>query len=105
EVMNQQREVIYGERRRVLHGEDLRDQITGMMHDVIAEYVEGATSSGYAEEWDLDQLWTALGTLYPVAITQDDVIETAGSRSALTADLLRDEITADIEAAYDAREE
>ncbi|GAB3296946.1 preprotein translocase subunit SecA [Epidermidibacterium keratini] len=105
EVMNQQREVIYGERRRVLHGEDLSEQINGMMHDVVADYVEGATSSGYAEEWDLDQLWTALGTLYPVALTQDDVIESAGSRGAITPELLRDEITADIESAYEAREE
>ncbi|PRZ38586.1 protein translocase subunit secA [Antricoccus suffuscus] len=104
EVMNKQREVIYGERRRVLEGENLRDEIGHMIRDVIGEYVEGATSTGYAEDWDLDQLWTALGTLYPVALTQEELFETAGGRAALTADLLREEITADIEAAYDARE-
>ena len=105
EVMNQQRTVIYDERRRVLEGEDMRPQIEGMVHDVVTEYVDAATATGYAEDWDLDQLWTALKTLYPVKVTQDDIIEHAGGRSRLTAKLLREEIIADIEAAYDEREE
>ena len=69
EVMNKQRTVIYDERRQVLDGADLSDQIRPMIDDVVTSYVEGATASGYPEEWDLDQLWTALKTLYPISLT------------------------------------
>ena len=59
DVLNRQRKVIYGERRRVLEGADLHEQIRGMINEVIAGYVAGATSEGFPEEWDLDQLWRA----------------------------------------------
>src|SRR5260370_16758154 len=68
EVMNQQRKVIYAERRRILEGEDLQQQATDMLTDVITAYVDGATVEGYAEDWDLDALWTALKTLHPAPI-------------------------------------
>src|SRR5207244_1392037 len=68
--------------------------------------VEGATASGYAEEWDLEQLWTALKTLYPVSLTIDDAIDQAGGqKSDLTREFLVEELTADAQSAYDAREE
>src|ERR1700742_714126 len=51
EVLNQQRTVIYDERRKVLNGADMSDQFHPMVADVVRSYVEGATSSGYAEEW------------------------------------------------------
>jgi preprotein translocase subunit SecA len=106
EVMNKQRTVVYGERRQVLHGEDLSDQIRPMITDVVTSYVEGATASGYPEEWELDQLWTALKTLYPISLTVDDAVEQAGGeRSDLTREFLVEEIVADAQAAYDAREE
>lgn len=73
EVMNQQRKVIYAERRRILEGENLKDQALDMVRDVITAYVDGATGEGYAEDWDLDALWTALKTLYPVGITADSL--------------------------------
>ncbi|WP_033293830.1 preprotein translocase subunit SecA [Amycolatopsis jejuensis] len=75
EVMNEQRKVIYAERHRVLEGEDLREQIEHMIIDVVKAYSEGATSEGYAEDWDHEQLWTALKTLYPVSLDWDDLIE------------------------------
>src|SRR5690606_10084487 len=68
EVLNQQRTVVYEERRKVLAGEDIKEQIEHMLEDVIAEYVNGATAEGYAEDWDLDKLWTAVGMLYPPSI-------------------------------------
>ncbi len=68
EVMNQQRTVIYEERRRILRGEDLEGQVQHMLTDVVSAYVDGATADGYVEDWDLEQLWTALKTLYPVGI-------------------------------------
>ncbi len=106
EVLNKQRTVIYEERRTVLAGADLSDQFRPMIDDVVREYVEAATSSGYAEEWDLEQLWTALRTLYPVSLSIDEAIEQAGGeKSDLTREFLLDELTADAQSAYDAREE
>jgi preprotein translocase subunit SecA len=106
EVMNKQRTVIYDERRQVLEGKDLTDQIRPMITDVITSYVEGATASGYPEEWDLEQLWTALKTLYPISLTIDEAIEQAGGEKAdLTREFLVEELVADAQAAYDQREE
>jgi preprotein translocase subunit SecA len=106
EVMNKQREVIYAERRKVLEGADLHEQVRHMLDDVVAAYVEGATAEGYPEDWDLTQLWAALKTLYPISLTVDDVIrEAGGDRSGLSVELLLEEIKADIHAAYDQREQ
>jgi preprotein translocase subunit SecA len=104
DVINKQRTVIYEERRRVLDGEDLRDHVRHMMEDTVQAYVDAATAESYAEEWDLDKLWTALGTLYPISVTLDEVEENVGGRTGVTAEVLVQEITADILAAYDKRE-
>jgi preprotein translocase subunit SecA len=105
EVLNRQREVIYGERRKVLEGADLHTQVRGMIEDVVAAYVEGATSDGFAEEWDLEQLWTALRTLYPVGLSIEALEEDNGGRAGLAADYLKAQLTEDALAAYDRREE
>ncbi len=106
EVMNRQRVVIYEERRRVLEGEDLHEQVRGFLDDTIEGYVAAETSEGYAEDWDLDRLWTALGTLYPTGVTPDELIEhSGGGKSGLTQEFLTEELRADAHAAYDAREE
>jgi preprotein translocase subunit SecA len=104
DVLNRQREVIYAERRRVLEGEDLHEQVRHFIGDVVTGYTQEATAEGFAEDWDLDKLWTALGTLYPVGITVDEVVEEVGDRSAVTADLLLAELTSDAQVAYDRRE-
>jgi len=101
EVMDLQRKVIYAERRRVLAGEDLRDQIEHMMSDVITAYVNGATENGYAEDWDLDQLWSALKTLYPVGIKYEAIAEDTGD---LTRERLLEAVLDDARAAYSRRE-
>ena len=106
EVLNKQRTVIYEERRKVLSGEDLSDQIRPMIDDVITGYVDGATANGYAEEWDLEQLWAALKTLYPISLTIEEAIETAGgARNDVSRDFLAEELRADAQAAYDQRED
>jgi preprotein translocase subunit SecA len=105
DVINRQREVIYSERRRVLAGEDLHEQIRHMINDAVGGYVDAATSDGYAEEWDLDQLWTALRTLYPISLTVEGLEDEVGDRSGISAEFLREEAIADAQAAYDRREE
>jgi preprotein translocase subunit SecA len=106
EVMNQQRKVIYAERHRILEGENLQQQATDMLVDVITAYVDGATSEGYAEDWDLEALWTALKTLYPVGITADSLTrqDLESERDELTRDELLDALLKDAERAYAARE-
>jgi preprotein translocase subunit SecA len=105
DVMSRQRAVIYAERRRVLEGADLHEQVRGMVDDVVSAYVTGTTADGYAEDWDLDRLFTALKTLYPVGVSAQELIEKAGGQqSDLTPDFLREELLADAQAQYDARE-
>ena len=67
DVLNRQRLVIYDERRQVLAGADIHDQVRSFMDDVVSGYVVAATAEGYPEDWDLDQLWTALGSSIPSA--------------------------------------
>ncbi|GAA2733312.1 preprotein translocase subunit SecA [Actinocorallia aurantiaca] len=105
EVLNRQRQVIYAERRRVLEGADLREQIRHMIDEVIDGYVAGATAEGFAEEWDLEKLWKAFGQLYPVSITVDEVVEEAGGEvQNLSAEGIADRIREDAQAGYDKRE-
>ena len=116
EVMNKQRHVIYDERRRVLAGENLREQVDHMIGDVVDAYVAGATGDGYAEDWDLDVLWTALGTLYPISIRWQDLVEQAerggtddgandfGEPIELTTELITEAVVADARQSYARRE-
>jgi preprotein translocase subunit SecA len=104
DVMNRQREVIYGERRAVLEGADLHEQIREMIDDVVEGYVTAATD-GFPEEWDLEALWTALKQLYPVSKSLHQVEEEAGGRDGLTRESLVEDLKADAQASYDRREE
>nr|WP_237728175.1 preprotein translocase subunit SecA [Cellulomonas sp. APG4] len=105
DVLSRQRTVIYDERRRVLEGEDVADQIQHFVTDVVTAYVDGATAEGNPEQWDLDALWTALKLVFPVSITPEEVVTEAGHESRLTRDMLLEEILSDARVAYEAREE
>ena len=99
DVMNRQRHAIYGDRRRVLEGVDVEKQLRGTVDAVVEQYVR-ANTEGFVEEWDLDQLWTQVGTLYPVGL---DRAEFEGVE--LTVEELVEDFKADAQAAYDRREE
>ena len=101
EVLNRQRLVIYGERHDVLMGVDISSHIQQFLADTVAGYVDAECESPYQEEWDLDRLWTALKTIYPVGVDVEEV----KSRSGLEVDDLVDLLCADAERAYHAREE
>ncbi|WP_432158796.1 MULTISPECIES: preprotein translocase subunit SecA [unclassified Streptomyces] len=105
EVLNRQREVIYGERRRVLEGEDLHEQVQHFMDDTIDAYVQAETAEGFPEDWDLDRLWSAFKQLYPVKVTVEELEEAAGDRAGLTAEFIGESIKDDIHEQYRAREE
>ncbi|HTJ37167.1 MAG TPA: SEC-C metal-binding domain-containing protein, partial [Dactylosporangium sp.] len=101
EVLNRQRTVIYDERRKVLSGADLHEQIRAMLDEVVESYVYAECGEGYPEDWDLEKLWTALKTLYPVGIPLE-VVE--AERESLSAEYLAEELRADAQQAYDRRE-
>ncbi|MBF6355157.1 preprotein translocase subunit SecA [Nocardia higoensis] len=106
EVMNQQRTVIYGERNRILRGEDMEGQVQNMITDVFTAYVDGATAEGYVEDWDLEKLWTALKTLYPVSLDYRELTgELAGEERDLTREDLLEAVLDDAHAAYAKREQ
>ncbi|WP_119728713.1 preprotein translocase subunit SecA [Thermomonospora amylolytica] len=105
EVLNRQRVVIYAERRKVLEGADLEEQVHRMIDEVVDGYVAGATQEGFAEEWDLDKLWKAFQQLYPITVTVDDLVEEVGGDiSALDAETLAEKIREDAQEAYRKRE-
>jgi preprotein translocase subunit SecA len=104
DVMNRQREVIYGERRLVLEGEDISTQVQTFLADTLIAYVNAETAEGYGEDWDLDRLWQALKLVYPIGFTADELIAKIGSRAALDVDYLADQILEDATAAYEKRQ-
>ena len=105
DVMNRQREIIYSERREVLEGRDIKDQVQEFMVETLSAYVTGATSEGYAEDWDLDTLYTALKALYPISFTMDQLIAEVNGKSGLDHDFLLTRVIEDAQGAYVAREE
>jgi len=106
DVLNRQRKVIYGERRRVLEGADITGQIRDMIDEVVGGYVAGATSEGFPEEWDLEKLWSAFRSLYPVKTTIDQLVEEAGGEvNGLSSDFISEAMRADALAAYERREQ
>ena len=67
QVMNEQREIIYGERKRVLYGENLRDSIVGMIGAVVERTVDAHMSDDQLpEEWDMAAFSESLSAIIPV---------------------------------------
>ena len=105
DVMNRQRTVIYSERREVLEGADISEQVQNFMEDTITAYVQGATSEGYPEQWDLSALFTALHVLYPASVSPESLAAEVGGVANLDADLILNRVLDDAKAQYKAREE
>ena len=105
DVMNRQRTVIYGERRMVLEGADIKEQVAQFVTDTLTAYIQAATAEGYAEEWDLETLFTALKTIYPITMTIDELIADVGSRAGLDAEFIVSRVIEDCKTAFAQREE
>ena len=104
DVLNRQREAIYKDRGRILHGDDLKEQISGFVDEVLTTIIDDRVSEGHAEDWDFDELWSALKQVYPISITVDDLAEDAGDRTKITRDQIVKEVLADAHLIYDERE-
>ena len=75
QVMNEQREIIYEERRHVLDGDNMRDSIFHMMNDYVENVVDMVTSADQDyDEWNLTELNMTIHNTIPMApVTEDDV--------------------------------
>ena len=100
--MNTQRMVIYEQRRRVLEGEDLSDEVREWIREIVEAGVRQFTDAEFAEEWDLEGLVTSMQSLYGTDITVDELREEVDvtSREALI-----DEFVDDALETYDEREQ
>jgi preprotein translocase subunit SecA len=105
DVLNRQREAIYGDRRHILEGDDLHERTQRFLEAVIDEVLDAHTGEGNGDDWDFDALWAELKTLYPVGITIDEVVAEAGQRGRINRDFMRREILSDARLAYQKREE
>jgi preprotein translocase subunit SecA len=99
DVMNRQRHAIYTDRRRVLEGVDVSEQLRGTVNSVVGQYVSSYTE-GFVEDWDYDAMWTQLRTLYPVKLKRSDY----QGHDDLTQQGLVEAFQQDAQQAYDARE-
>ena len=104
DVMNKQREVVYSERREVLEGADIKDLVRKFLDETVTAYVDAATASGVAEDWDLETLWVALKGLFPISFTAEELLNEIGGASSLDSEFLLDRILTEANLAYEKRE-
>ena len=107
EVLNEQRKVVYATRHDILEANDIKDNIRTMINDTVSAYVAGATATGYVEDWNLDELWNALDSLYGPTMTHEELVDGTeyGAAGELTAEQLRDALLADANSEYDKLED
>jgi preprotein translocase subunit SecA len=101
DVMNVQRQVIYEQRRKVLEGEDLSEDVGGWIDEVIERTVAQYTDAEFEEEWDLEELVKAMATLYETEITEEELREELGE---ISREALVEEFQADARDEYAAKE-
>ena len=100
DVMNQQREIMYGERRKILRGENLRENVMGMVKHIIKQEMnQYANEKLYPEEWQLDELIRDAEKIYaPAGRLKIEELE------RLSRDELKDELEGLAEDSYKQRE-
>jgi preprotein translocase subunit SecA len=102
DVLNRHRQRIYEQRRQVLDGEDLSEQIKLWIEEVVEDTVHLFTEEEYAEEWDLEALTQAMSQLYQTEITAKELREDLGQ---ISREALVEEFQTDARDEYEAKEE
>ncbi len=102
-VMNKQREIIYGERKRVLFGENLREDVTSMTKQLIDEVVDPiVVASKYPEEWDFETMNKGLKKITPdfkpVVFSEEDMAD-------MDENSLKEKLYENFELLYQKKEE
>jgi preprotein translocase subunit SecA len=102
DVLNKQRSVIYDQRRRVLEGEDLSDEVKLWIDEVVERTVAQYTEDEFSEEWDLEALCKAMEDLYATdePISPEELREEVG----LDREALVHEFQEDARDTYDEKE-
>src|SRR4051794_31033545 len=100
DVMNQQREVVYRYRDEVLEGRDMGAVAREQIAEVIERLVDEFTPGDFADDWDLEQLWTQLDQIYQVDFGAEEI-----DRSAVDRDELKRMLVEDSMKLYDEREQ
>src|SRR5437588_1850860 len=103
DVMNKQRVVIYEQRRRVLEGQDLSDEVKLWIDEVVERTVAAFTQEEYGEECDLEALARAMDDLYGTDITADELREDYGT--GITREALVEDFQTDAQERYEAKQE
>jgi preprotein translocase subunit SecA len=102
DVLNRHRGRIYEQRRQVLDGEDLSDQIKLWIEEVVEDTVNVFTQDEYEQDWDLEALTNAMAGLYQTEITAKELREDLGQ---ISREALVEEFQADARDEYEAKEE
>ncbi len=103
DVLNRHRGRIYEQRRQVLEGDDMSEQVKLWIDDLVEDTVNAFTEEQYGEEWDLEALTNALAALYPTEITAQELREDLGPD--ITRDALIEEFQTDARDEYVSKEE
>jgi preprotein translocase subunit SecA len=101
EVMDKQRQIIYGERRQILEGQDFRDQAIEIVTDVLESAVgQTVDAEAFPEEWDWDQLFAHMREFYPTTLKVEDF-----DQASVTYEEVVDAFVKDGLEVYEAREQ
>ena len=101
DVMNKQREIIYGERRKILEGTDTRGNLMSMLEQTVRQEVPGFCEGRHRELWDLEGLWDRMRQIAPLPEVETVNLDSLGATSDDIADTLVSEMTA----LYEEREQ
>jgi preprotein translocase subunit SecA len=102
DVLNRHRQRIYEQRRQVLDGEDLSEQVKLWIQEVVEDTVHVFTEEEYVEQWDLEALTQAMAQLYQTEITADELRQDLGE---ISRESLIEEFQTDARDEYEAKEE
>jgi len=103
DVLNRQREAIYGDRRQILEGASIKDKVTSFIERSITEVVNQNTGNARnSDDWDLEHLWVEARQIFPVTISVHEVLAEYGAKVS-AADVTR-ELISDAMVQYGIRE-
>src|SRR5439155_766331 len=94
DVMNKQREIIYGERRKVLEGADLREHVQGWIRKTVEDAVNQHCESRHPDNWDLEGLHGQLGAVVPLPPIAEIAPDEVGATKEAPVDRRRQEADA-----------
>ena len=95
DVMNKQREIIYGERRKILEGTDTRNNLLGMVGHVVSSEVPTFVEGRNRDSWDLEGLWDRMREFAASLPPLNDVnLDSLGTSAEQVIETITEELTA-----------